>query len=986
MAERFYRSGIPGGKQQDMQARGHTDRTAASGAGEVAQGEGDRLGKIYPERRSFDRLLVPFSARCMNAPLDRLDEEINKELKEINAFFGGDRVFLWEFLEDGHQAFLTHSHAEAGIKPPARTLLNETLPYIFGRILGLENLCVSNVDDLPQAARVDKQYLEQSGIRSFMVIPLLVGGSPRGALSLACIRTERTWSNEDLFSFHRIGMVLASVLDRKHSHRLIEQRMQFETLLADLSARFIKVRLSEVDREIEQALARVLDFFKADRGGLLGVRPDHKFIWVTHASYAEGLELVSGDVNLVALFPWSYEKLVIQGNHVNVSRMAELPPEAETDRQSWTAMGVRSSLTVPLFVAGKVSSLIVINAMRGELSWPEEYVPRLRLLGDIFINAIERRNVDAALRESEDRFRNMADKAPVLIWMSGKDKLCTYFNQLWLDFTGRTIEQELGNGWAEGVHPEDFERCLTTYTTSFDRREPFNMEYRLRRKDGEFRWVYDTGIPRISPAGDFLGYIGSCIDITERKNAEAAQLESMERYRAIVEAFHGFIYICSQDHRVEFMNRSLIERTGRNAVGEPCYKVLHDRDSICPWCVNEQVFRGETVRWELQSPKDHHWYYVVNTPIRHANGTISKQSMIMDITERKRAEDQLKKSCAEIAELKDRLQQENVLLRQEIGIFGENGAIIGQSDAIKYVLYRISQVAPLDTTVLIIGETGTGKGLVARAVHQGSRRRDMPMIHVNCAVLPANLIESELFGREKGAFTGAQARQIGRFELAHKGTIFLDEIAELPVELQAKLLRVVENGEFERLGSPHTIKVDVRIIASTNRNLEEEIRKGRFREDLFYRLNVFPITVPPLRQRTEDIPLIVSALVERMNKQMGKRITAVPQEVERILQNYSWPGNVRELENIIGRAVITTQGPVLQLADRLGEGSPLASEPRKATGTGLIDVERSHILKTLDAVMWKIEGPTGAAQALGLKPSTLRTRMKKLDIRRVTTT
>jgi transcriptional regulator with GAF, ATPase, and Fis domain len=240
-----------------------------------------------------------------------------------------------------------------------------------------------------------------------------------------------------------------------------------------------------------------------------------------------------------------------------------------------------------------------------------------------------------------------------------------------------------------------------------------------------------------------------------------------------------------------------------------------------------------------------------------------------------------------------------------------------------------------------------------------------------------------LFGRGKGAFTGAQTSQIGRFQLADKGTIFLDEIAELPVELQAKLLRVIESGEFERLGDPHTVKVDVRIIASTNRNLDEEIAKGRFREDLFYRLSVFPITVPPLRERTEDIPLIVDALIERLNKQMGRHISTVPPEVMRTLQSYSWPGNVRELENVIERSVIMSSGPLLQLAEQLGAVSPSTAEVRETTPSCLTDVERSHIQKTLEALKWKIEGPTGAAQALGLKPSTHRTRMKKLNIRRL---
>jgi formate hydrogenlyase transcriptional activator len=361
---------------------------------------------------------------------------------------------------------------------------------------------------------------------------------------------------------------------------------------------------------------------------------------------------------------------------------------------------------------------------------------------------------------------------------------------------------------------------------------------------------------------------------------------------------------------------------------------------------------------------------------RFANALIRKRSD----TRRKQTEDELRTSYAEITRLRDKLEAENRYLREEVASSCEAKEIIGRSDVIKYVHFRINQVASLETTVLIVGDTGTGKGLVAKAVHEASLRRDRPMIHVNCAVLPANLIESELFGREKGAFTGAQAKQIGRFELAHKGTIFLDEIAELPVELQAKLLRVVETGEFERLGDPRTVKVDVRVISSTNRNLEEEIHKGRFREDLFYRLNVFPITVPPLRQRYEDIPLIVDALIERLNKQLGRRISTVPQEVMLALQSYSWPGNVRELENVIERAVIMSRGPVLQLSEQLGASSPHPRPPAvpQTELAGLAEVECTHIRKTLEAVQWRIEGPKGAAHALGMKPSTLRDRMQKL--------
>ncbi|MBN1545050.1 MAG: sigma 54-interacting transcriptional regulator, partial [Syntrophaceae bacterium] len=272
--------------------------------------------------------------------------------------------------------------------------------------------------------------------------------------------------------------------------------------------------------------------------------------------------------------------------------------------------------------------------------------------------------------------------------------------------------------------------------------------------------------------------------------------------------------------------------------------------------------------------------------------------------------------------------------------------------------------------------TGTGKELIAAAIHNMSPRKERPLITVNCAALPGNLIESELFGREKGAFTGADTRRVGRFEIANGSTICLDEIGELPLELQAKLLRVIQHSEFERLGSSHTTKVDVRIVATTNRDLEEEVRKGRFRQDLYFRLNVFPITVPSLRQRKDDIPLMVQAFIERYSRKMGKQITSIQKETMKALQDYPWPGNVRELESIIERAVILCQGQVLQLADKLEIPSiSLSTDVRT-----LEELERNQILKILSETQWRIEGKNGAAAILGLHPSTLRARMHKLGI------
>jgi formate hydrogenlyase transcriptional activator len=347
-----------------------------------------------------------------------------------------------------------------------------------------------------------------------------------------------------------------------------------------------------------------------------------------------------------------------------------------------------------------------------------------------------------------------------------------------------------------------------------------------------------------------------------------------------------------------------------------------------------------------------------------------------EIKEHQQSVESLRKALSEIKTLKDQLEVENIYFRQEVKMRHQFDHILGQSDGLKYVLYRAEQVASQNTTVLILGETGTGKELIAAFIHELSPRKDRPLITVNCAALPANLIESELFGRVKGAFTGADTKQVGRFEVAHGSTLCLDEIGELPLELQSKLLRVIQHNQFERLGSSQTIKVDVRIVATTNRNLEEAVRKGQFRQDLYYRLNVFPITVPPLRQRREDIPLLVQAFTERYARKLGKQITSIQKETMQTLQNYPWPGNIRELESIIERAVILCPGPVLQLADKLG----LPSLPFSAGQNTLEETERTQILKTLSETRWRIEGKDGAAGILGLHPSTLRARMHKLGI------
>ena len=492
-------------------------------------------------------------------------------------------------------------------------------------------------------------------------------------------------------------------------------------------------------------------------------------------------------------------------------------------------------------------------------------------------------------------------------------------------------------------------------------------------------------------------------DITDRKQSEEALKISETRYRRLFEsAQDGILILDAETGQISDVNPFLVEMLGyshEEFLGKKLWEIgpFKNREASKAAFLELQgkgYVRYKDLPLETKEGRLIAVEFVSNVYLVNHHKVI--QCNIRDITERKliaealqqahnelerRVEErtvELRTALSEIKTMKDQLEAENIYFRQEIKMKHQFDHILGQSDGLKYVLYRAEQVAPTNTTVLILGETGTGKELIAAAIHNLSPRKDRPLITVNCAALPANLIESELFGREKGAFTGADTRQVGRFEVANGSTLCLDEIGELPLEVQAKLLRAIQHNEFERLGSSHTIKVDIRIVATTNRNLEEEVRKGRFRQDLYYRLNVFPITVPPLRQRKEDIPLLVQAFIERYARKLGKQITSIQKETMKALQDYPWPGNVRELESVLERAVILCPGPVLQLADKLETSSlPLSSAVRT-----LEEMERSQILKTLSETRWRIEGKDGSAAILGLHPSTLRARMHKFGILR----
>ena len=487
-------------------------------------------------------------------------------------------------------------------------------------------------------------------------------------------------------------------------------------------------------------------------------------------------------------------------------------------------------------------------------------------------------------------------------------------------------------------------------------------------------------------------------DLTEQKRNEKMLAEERLITQILHQATEIFV-VCDDQGCIIRASQSTNRLFGKSPVFQKFDEVFHLRyPDGTPFVLlsakSDKHIHADEVHFKHGDNEPLSFLLRANSLITREERVVGIVVVMVDITEREKMEKALQKAhdeleeqvaartlelqtaLSEIRTMKDQLEAENIYFRQEIKTRHRFAKIIGESDGLKYVLYRVEQVAPLDTTVLILGETGTGKDLIAVAIHEMSPLKNRPLITVNCAALPGNLMESELFGREKGAFTGADTRQVGRFEIANGSTLCLDEIGELPLELQAKLLRVIQYGQFERLGSSHTIKVDVRIVATTNRDLAEEVRQGRFRQDLYYRLNVFPITVPPLRVRKEDIPPMVQAFVERFSRKFGKKITSIQKETMKALQDYPWPGNVRELESIIERAMILCPGPVLQLTDKL----EISTASFSSTVRTLEESERNQIHKIISETQWHIEGKDGAAAILGLNPSTLRARMHKLGI------
>jgi transcriptional regulator with GAF, ATPase, and Fis domain len=693
--------------------------------------EKDETGILGQGRMIFERFLSDLSKKFIALPADEVDANIETGLKIVTELLNGDRAALLEFSEDRKELHVTHSWSVEGIDQVGPLFISRDFPYCADKWLKNEIFSWSKISELPEEAKLEMEYAESQGLKSMLGVPFSCGGSMVGVLTIGMIRAERTWSPELVERLKLVAEIFSHAMIRRQNQLKINKLVRFEKLLSELSVNFVNVPETEIDREIDRALQRLLEALEVERVTLFEFNEDQSILYVTHSHAAPPVP-----INPIGAFSDkypNYTKFMAAQKKPTFLRVPEdLPEETKGEYDLAVKLGMKSYLLIPLRVG---------NRMIGSLGFP---------------------SFKTAHPVSQDRIR----------------------------------------------------------------------QYRL--------------------------------------------------------------------------------------VGE----------------------------------------------------------LFANLLDRKRKDERLCNAFSEIKQLKARLEEENLYLREEIDLKHAHKKIIGQSRVIKHVLRQVEQVAETDAAVLILGETGTGKELIAREIHRLSSRKGHSMITVNCAALPSTLVESELFGREKGAYTGALSKQVGRFEVADGSTLFLDEIGELSTELQAKLLRVLQEGQFERLGSSKPIHVNVRIIAATNRNLEDLVQKGRFRQDLYYRLKVFPISLPPLRERAEDIPELIWLFIKEYGKLMGKQIKTVSRKSMEEMKHYPWPGNVRELRNVIEHAMIITKGQKLNL------NVPEMPNTKMLSLATMEKVERNHVLNVLKHTNWRIKGKNGAAEILGLKPSTLYTRMNRLGIRR----
>ena len=621
------------------------------------------------------------------------------------------------------------------------------------------------------------------------------------------------------------------------------------------------------------------------------------------------------------------------------------------------------------------------SMLQGKTNMSKVVMPEPEGNGDAPEQSLIREELEKALNEtkkSEAQLRKIIDTIPTLAWCNLPDGSNEFVNRRWCDYTGLSPEEVQRRGCKVVIHPEDLPKWLDEWRALVASGEGGEIEARLRRHDGAYRWFLIRVEPLQDEYGEIVKWYGTNTDIDDLKQTEAKLREDERELRRITDAIPQTIVIQDPDGTPIYANQAVLDYTGLTMedviTSDFRARIFHPEDLES---LREErraaLARGlpfEIEQRALRKDGQYRWFLIRYNPFRDEQGRLVRwYATGTDIDDRKRSE--------------ERTQNENLVLREEIDRSSMFEEIVGSSEPLRRVLSQVTKVAPTDSTVLILGETGTGKELIARAIHKRSNRSDRAFIRVNCAAISPSLIASELFGHEKGSFTGALQRHLGRFESADGGTIFLDEVGDLPPETQVALLRVLQEREFERVGGSQTVSVDVRVLAATNRDLSAAVAEGTFRQDLFYRLNIFPIQIPALRERVDDIPLLVGYLIDRYAQKAGKKIRNINKKTSDLFQAYDWPGNIRELQNVIERAVILCDGETFSVDEtwltRVAPKSPATSVPLVAN---LVEREREMLETALREAKGVVGGPTGAAAKLGIPRQTLESKIRKLGINR----
>ena len=771
---------------------------------------------------------------------------------------------------------------------------------------------------------------------------------------------------------------LQSATPNDLSHTDIEDRKWAETLLAGENRLLEMLATGCTLAEVLDALCLLIEDIAS--GSLCGIvlvdpisnRLKHGAAPSLPLSYNESIHgrpvnLFSGPCAMAA----SLKEQVIA---------ADVASDTRWDTYEWRALamahGLRACWSTPILSSDEkvLGTFAIYSRESGNPTAQHQHL--IGQITHLATVAIEQKYAEEKLRQSERELRQLIDAVPQHIFVLGPDGSCLYTNQVAREYHGLSPNDPQEDHLAMFVHPDDRDMVLSERQRLISNSAPYELEARLLGKDGQYRWF----LIRVSPSRDEQGHIirwyGTRTEIEDRKRAEEKLRQDERELRRITDAIDQRIAVHGPDGKILYVNRAMREYSGlgvEDVMADDFRARLVHPDDLERSRDERQhgLERGTPFELELRALRkdgQHRWFLIRYNPLRDEEGQIIRwYSTGTDIDDRKRDE--------------ERIQKENLVLREEIDHSSMFEEIVGSSEAIRKVLTQVTKVAPSDSTVLVQGETGTGKELIARAIHKRSKRASQLLIRVNCAAIPPSLIASELFGHEKGAFTGALQRRLGRFELADGGTIFLDEIGDLPAETQIALLRVLQEREIERVGGSQPISVDVRVLAATNRDLKAAMAAGTFRQDLFYRLNVFPIRIPSLRERVDDIPLLVTYMIERYAKKAGKKIRNIQKETLKLFQAYDWPGNIRELQNVIERAVVLCDSETFSVdATWLKPEGHRLSGSVVPLGATLAEHEKEIIEAALADCGGQVSGPTGAAAKLGLPRQTLESKITALGI------